>query len=334
MRTRLPAARLLLGLGLFLVAQIQKAAEPRLFHPIDHGKMDAGEGPVWHPDGYLLFSGDGKIHKRDDTGRTSVFRDDAQSNGMLLDQQGRLVVCESGRRRVTRTELGGTITILADHYEGHRFNTPNDLSIDSQGRVYFTDPRYGPREDMEMKDQDGRLVEGVYRIDAPGKVARIISHEVERPNGILVSPDDQFLYVADNNNNNIGGARKLWRFGLRADVAIDPSSRKLIFDWKGGRGPDGFKIDQKGRLYVAAGLNIANPPYETSKPLSGGVYVLSPEGKLQRFVPILNDEVTNCAFGGEDLRTLFVTAGGHLWSFGVPDPGWARFSKSKSAARR
>ena len=108
-----------------------------------------------------------------------------------------------------------------------------------------------PRDNMEMK------VEGVYRIDAPGKVTRIIAHEVDRPNGILVSPGDRYLYVADNNNNNVGGARKLWRFDLKADGTIDPRSRKLIFDWRTSRGPDGFKMDHKGRLYVAAGLNKA-----------------------------------------------------------------------------
>lgn len=84
---------------------------------------------------------------------------------------------------------------------------PNDLSIDSKGRIYFSDPRYGKRDTMEMRDEAGQLIEGVYRIDAPGKVTRVLTHEVERPNGLLVSPDDKYLYVADNNNNLVGGAR-------------------------------------------------------------------------------------------------------------------------------
>jgi gluconolactonase len=295
--------------------------------PVDHGNLGAGEGPAWHPSGFLLFTGGGRITKRDDQGKVSVFREDAGgANGLLLDRQGRLVVCESGRRRITRTDADGSITVLADNYHGARFNTPNDLTIDSKGRIYFTDPRYGPRENMELRDQQGRLVEGVYRIDEPGSVTRVITREVERPNGILVSPGDHYLYIADNNNNAVGGARKLWRFDLRTDGTIDPASRKLIFDWKDARGPDGMKMDQRGRFYVAAGLNVANAPYETADKLRGGIYILSPRGKLLEFVPIPNDEVTNCAFGDEDLKTLYITAGGRLWSLRVDAPGRVPFT--------
>jgi gluconolactonase len=281
----------------------------------------AGEGPAWHPDGYLLMSGDGHIHRHAGEGVVSIFQTNAGSNGLLIDPQRRLVVCESSRRRVTRREVNGSWTILADRYEGRRFNTPNDLTIDSRGRIYFSDPRYGQRDDMELRDAQGRLVEGVYRIDAPGQVTRVLTDEVERPNGLLVSPDDRFLYVADNNNNQIGGARKLWRFRLRADGSVRPRSRTLIFDWKDGRGPDGFKMDEKGRLFVAAGRTRANPPYESAEPALGGIYILSERGRLLQFVPIPNDEVTNCAFGGADRRTLFVTAGGHLWSLLTQAPG-------------
>jgi len=246
-----------------------------------------------------------------------VFRESAGANCLLFDPQRRLVVCESRNRRITRTEPDGAITVLAESFDGHRFNSPNDLTIDSKGRIYFSDPRYGRRDDKEMRDREGRLVEGVYRIDAPGMVSRVITHEVERPNGVLVSPDDEFLYVADNNNNNAGGARKLWRFRLNSHGAIDAASRKLIFDWHEARGPDGVKMDRQGRLYVAAGLNKANPPFETADKFKGGVYILSPDGELLDFVPIPVDEVTNCAFGDLDLKTLFITAGGTLWSIRV-----------------
>jgi gluconolactonase len=180
---------------------------------------------------------------------------------------------------------------------------------------------------MEIRDAAGRLVEGVYRIDSPGKVTRIITHEVDRPNGILVSPNDEFLYVADNNNNDAGGARKLWRFDLRPDGAVDPASRKLIFDWEDGRGPDGLKMDTRGRLYVAGGRNKATP-HESDAKFKGGVYVLSPEGKLLEFIPIPVDEVTNCAFGGADFKTLFVTAGGTLWSISVDVPGRVAYQRA------
>src|SRR5207248_5816311 len=141
-------------------------------------------------------------------------------------------------------------------------------------------PQYGDRSGMEMVDAAGHNVEGVYRIDRDGHVTRIITHEVDRPNGLVVTPDDKFLFVADNNNNTVGGARKLWRFDLRPDGAVDAASKKLLYDWGQGRGPDGVKQDQKGRLYVAAGLNKPNPPAEPAADVKGGVYVLSPEGKL------------------------------------------------------
>jgi gluconolactonase len=296
--------------------------------PVRIGVVGASEGPVWHPRGVLYFSGGGKITQRDADGKVSVFREDAGSNGLLIDRQGRLNVCEARNTRLTRTELDGSTTVLADGYEGHHFNSPNDLTIDSKGRIYLSDPRYGSRDGMEMRDSDGKLVEGVYRIDAPGKVTRVITHEADRPNGLLVSPNDEYLYVADNNNNNVGAARKLWRFNLRADGSVDAASRKLIFDWHDGRGPDGLEMDQEGRLFVAGGLTKPNPPYETADRFKGGVYVLSPAGELLEFIAIPNDEVTNCAFGGDDWKTLFITAGGELWSIRTSSPGWVPYPKA------
>jgi gluconolactonase len=104
---------------------------------------------------------------------------------------------------------------------------------------------------------------------------------------------------------------------------VDKASRKLIFDWKTSRGPDGLKIDRDRRLFVAAGLNVANPPFETVEPYRAGIYILSDDGALVDFVPVPKDEVTNCAFGGPDLKTLFITAGGTLWSIHVSTPGRA-----------
>jgi gluconolactonase len=132
--------------------------------------------------------------------------------------------------------------------------------------------------------------------------------------------DGKSLYVADNNNNTEGGPRKLWRFVLRADGSVDGASRALVFDWRNGRGPDGVKTDTLGRLYVAGGRNQATP-HETADRYKGGVYILTPKGELLDFVPIPVDEVTNCAFGDEDLRTLYITAGGTLWSIRVKTLG-------------
>ncbi len=297
--------------------------------PTSHGNINAGEGPVWHPRGMLYFSGRNRITQRDVAGNVEVYRENAGSNGLLIDRQGRLTVCEARNRRVTRTEPDSGTTVLADGFEGMQFNSPNDLTIDSQGRIYFSDPRYGSRSGMEIRDSAGRLVEGVYRIDSPGQVARVITHEVDRPNGLLVSPGDEYLYVADNNNDTVGAARKLWRFPLHDDGSIDPAGRALVFDWLDGRGPDGLEMDLDGRLFVAAGRNRANPPYESADRFKGGVYVLSTTGELLDYVAIPVDEVTNCAFGGSDWRTLFITAGGELWSMPTTSPGWVPFPRDQ-----
>jgi gluconolactonase len=283
--------------------------------------LGAGEGPAWHPRLGLLTSAGGHTYRRSLDGLVSIFRRDSDSNGLLFDRQARLIICEVNRRRVVRVEDDGRLTVLAERYEGKRFNQPNDLAIDSKGRLYFSDPRYGDRAGMEIVDAEGRTVEGVYRIDPDGTVTRIITHEADRPNGLVITPDDRYLFVADNNNNTVGGARKLWRFDLRPDGTINPVSRHLIHDWGATRGPDGTELDSEGRLFVAAGLNRQNPPFEVQEKPTAGVYVFSPEGRLIETILIPRDECTNCAFGGDDLKTLFITAGGTLWGVRVRVPG-------------
>ena len=302
--------------------RLRPAAETTVFEsePMLLQETGAGEGPVWKSSLGLLTSGEGNINLRTPEGKTSVYIHNAGSNGLMFDREGRLVICEPVRRRVSRIESDGSTTVLAETFDGKRFNQPNDLTLDSKNRLYFTDPRYGDRAGMEMKDAEGREIEGVYRIDPDGRVVRIISQEVDRPNGLAITADDRFLYVADNNNSQ-GGARKLWRFQLRPDGEIEPATQTLIYDWKTTRGPDGMKLDAEGRLYVAAGLNVANPPHETAQTPTAGVYVFSPEGLLLQFIRIPRDETTNCAFGGDDGRTLFVTSGGSLWSLRTKTPG-------------
>lgn len=318
---RLMALRPLFCLGLaFALASCSSLRSPIVpgAKPKDHGAIGATEGPAWK-DGSLYFTDGKHINRMGPDGKTTVFRHNA-SNGLLFDREGRLIACETKNRRVTRTEKDGNITVLADRFEGKRFNTPNDLCIDSKGRIYFTDPRYGPRDDMEL------TVEGIYRINREAKlpdgmcalaydipnVTRIHCDGAERPNGILISPDERHLYIADNNNNNHGGSRKLLRYTLDKNGEVKPGTRKVIFDWKDGRGPDGMKMDAAGRIYVAAGTNKAND-YETTR-FKAGCYILSPSGRLIDFIPTAPDECCNCAFGGKDGKTLFITSGGHLWS--------------------
>lgn len=290
------------------------------------GRVAFTEGPAWHAASESVFFTDienNRIMRRMKDGTFQVYRQPSgKANGLMFDAEGRLHACEGGDKRVTRTELDGTITVLAANFGGKAFNGPNDLALAADGSVYFTDPRYGPWEGMQILDDEGRPVEGVYRIAPDGAVTRIITHEVDRPNGIVISPDGKRLYVADNvnsgPNNGVGGNRKLWRFDFREDGGVDPASRKLLFDWGTERGPDGMCWGPDGNLYVTAGLLFPNLPVESAEKYPAAVYVIDPgSGELVRTLPVPEDMITNCTFGGADGRTLFVTAGHKLWSLRV-----------------
>lgn len=296
---------------------------------VESAKGEGGEGPAWHPELGVLTSGNGSICRLARDGKASIYREGAGTNGLLWDANGNLLACEPKFRRVTRTDKSGKVTVLADNFEGKKFNQPNDITVDSKGRIYFTDPCYGDRSHLEIKDSAGNIVEGVYRIDIDGKVSRIIGRELQRPNGILVSADDKTLFVADNNNSVLEGARKLYRFDLKADGTVDLASKKMLYDWKDGRGPDGLKQDSRGYLFVAGGLNKPNPPAEPSTTVKGGIYIFDPKGTFVDFIPVPTDEVTNCAFGGDDLKTLYITGGGTLYSIRTQHPGRVVYGQKK-----
>lgn len=286
-----------------------------------------GEGPTWDAKLGVFTSGEKGIHQLTPGGEKKVWRAKAGTNGLLFDRDGNLVCCEPVARVVSRITRDGTRTVLADSFGGKKYNQPNDLTIDSKNRIYFSDPRYGPRDDMQQKDAKGDAIEGVYRIDTDGKVSRVIGREVQRANGVLVSADDKYLFVADNNNDK-GGARKLYRFDLKADGTIDPKSQKLLYDWVKGRGPDGIKQDANGRLYVAGGRNKPTAA-EPAPDVLGGIYVIDPQsGTLLAFLAVPTDEVTNCAFGGADLKTLYITGGGTLYSIRTTTEGRAVWPKN------
>ena len=314
-------------LSLLLVPAMLSAQEAKIFEPGAKLKVEAegdggGEGPAWHPKLGVFSSGsDGHLHLLGLDGKSRIRKNNTGTNGLLFDAKGHLVSCDSAARRVSRTDPDGKNTVLTEKYQGKRYNNPNDLTIDSQGRIYFSDPRYGNRDGMEIRDDQGRTIEGVYRIDPDNTVTRVIGRELDRPNGLLVSADDRYLFVADNNNDSLTGSRKLWRFDLKKDGTVDFGSRKMLYDWGLGRGPDGLKQDREGRLYVAGGLNKPNLPFEPAKDKKGGIYVFTPEGKLLTFLPVPRDEVTNCAFGGDDLKTLYITGGGTLYSIRTTTPG-------------
>ena len=253
---------------------------------------------------------------------TTFRADSGRTNGNCFDAQGRLISCEGGeqgpgRRRIVRTDVAtGEVTVLTDRYDGKRYNSPNDCCVDAQGRVWFTDPRYGAdRSDLEMD------VEGVYRIDPAGRVRRVLTQkEIDRPNGIAVAPDGKTLYVIDS-HPKVGGNRKVWAFDLAADGS--PSGRCVVYDFGKGRGGDGMRVDQGGNLWVAAGINQPRGNAGESLDVPAGVYVISPAGKLLGRVPIPEDLVTNVAFGGPGRKTLYVTAGKTLYRFPVHVAGHA-----------
>jgi gluconolactonase len=264
------------------------------------------EGPAYGPGGCVYFSDIGNriLKYNPATGKTTEYRKPSgRANGLDFDPRGRLVACEGantgGNRRVTITEKDGTVRVLADRYQGKRFNSPNDVTIDTKGRVYFTDPRYVGDEPRELDS------ESVYRIDPDGSVTRIIT-DVEKPNGIVLSPDMKTLYLADSNSK---GKRQLLAFPLKPDGTV--GEKRVLYDFGKDRGIDGMCVDADGNVYGAAGQGK-----------TGGVYVFSPDGKMLGFLPT-PETPTNCVFGGKDRKMLYVTAGKSLYRVHLNRPGFA-----------
>lgn len=281
------------------------------------------EGPAVDAEGTVFFSDivNNRIMKRAPDGALSTWRaESGRANGNMFDAHGRLVTCEGaefgdgGRRRLTRTDMRtGAVDVLTERYEGKRYNSPNDLVIDNHGRIYFTDPRYKEdRSDLEMD------VEAVYRLDPDGRVTRILQQPaVQKPNGITISPDNTTLYVVDSSPAP-GGNRKIWAFDLSPDGV--PSGQRLVYDFAPGRGADGMRTDVDGNLWIAAGVSRARHAHETAD-VPPGVYVVTPKGEVLGRVPVPEDVITNLAFGGPDLKTLYIVSGKSLFSIRVTVAG-------------
>ena len=266
--------------------------------------VDAG-GNVYFTDilmqRIMRFSRDGKF---------SIFREKSNvANGLVIDPQGRLIAAEGatsptaersgmatgGIPRVTRTDLKtGKLEILAETFNGKPLSGPNDVTIDGKGRLYFTDSTGA----------------AVYRIDAPGKVARILAApDIQRPNGIQISPDDRTLYLVEANGAK-DGARMIRAYDLLPDGTV--KNMRVFYNFYPGRSADGMSIDTRGNLYAAAGMHRTRGTAETLD-TKCGVYVISPQGKLLKFIPVPEDYLTNTAFGGPDMKTLYITAGKTLY---------------------
>jgi gluconolactonase len=267
------------------------------------------EGPAVDRQGNVYFTEivSQRIMKLDTKGVLSTFREHSNvANGLLIDAQGRLVACEgatfersgvkvSGKPRVTRTDLRtGRIEVLAESYQEKPLVGPNDVTMDGKGRLYFTDMPGG----------------AVYRIDAPGRLTRILAEpDIQRPNGIQVSPDDRTLYLIEANGVE-GGARMIRAYDLQPDGTV--RNMRVHYNFYPGRSADGMSIDVQGNIYASAGLHQLRGTSETLD-TKCGVYVISPAGKLLKFIPVPEDTITNNAFGGPDMKTLYITAGKTLY---------------------
>jgi gluconolactonase len=278
------------------------------FELLDPAYGNVTEGPVWDGSG-LLFTRiqQSRIMRFDAAaGSVSVWRENTNcANGLAVDAAGRLLACEGGAtenaRRVVRYEADASVTVLADAYEGRRLNIPNDLVVDTQGRVWFTDPFYesaaGPwSRDRSQMDLDH---ESVYRLDprddGSWSIARV-TYDTTRPNGLLLSDDERTLYVAQSGRRP-DEARELRAYPV--DTAGSLGRPVMLHDFGEHRGIDGMCLDAEGCIVATAGWEHGGPG-----PM---IYVFSPDGGVLEAHPVPCQRPTNCAFGGDDLRTLYVT---------------------------
>jgi gluconolactonase len=275
------------------------------------------EGPVWHPQGYLTFVDleGSRLLRWDTDGRVSVVRQNTgEGNGCTLDRRGHLIMCEGADHRcITRLEPDGSVTTLAEMWQGKRFNKPNDVICRSDGTIYFTDPELRlPREQREIG------FSGVFRIDPQGEV-HLATDECEYPNGLALSPDESVLYVAisrldercfeEEQQGVVCHHRKIRVFDVAPDGSL--SNNRVFCDMSSTEPgvPDGMKVDSQGRVFCVG---------------SSGFWVIEPSGEVVGVVR--TTEVTrNLAFGGPDFRTLYMTPGSSLWKMEVKTPGIGAF---------
>jgi len=246
------------------------------------------EGPVWHDD-HLLFSDIWRsricrLDPRPEGPELRTFRHPSgNSNGLTFDRQTRLIACEHGTRRVSRTEHDGSIVALADRFDGKRLNSPNDVVVKSDGAIYFTDPPYGLVNLTEGKELG---FNGVFRIDPDGRL-RLLVDDFDRPNGLAFSPDETILYVDDSPRRHIRA------FDVRPDG--DLANSRIFADMQSpDRGsPDGMKLSEEGTIFCTG---------------PGHVWVYRPDGTLLGRI-LFPEKPANLAWGDQDRRTLYVTAG-------------------------
>ncbi|WP_420347979.1 SMP-30/gluconolactonase/LRE family protein [Pelagibius sp.] len=259
------------------------------------------EGPVYFCDGdFLLWSDipNNRILKwTAGAGVTEYRRPSDYSNGHTRDREGRLVSCEHGARRVTRTEWDGSVTVLAESYQGKRLNSPNDVVVKSDGTVWFTDPPYGILSDYEGYKADSEIgANYVYRLDPKACDLTVVADDFDKPNGLAFSPDEKTLYIADTGaSHDPDGPRHIRAFQVAEDNSLSGGEVFAVCD---AGLFDGFRLDEDGNIWSSAG---------------DGVHCFSPAGELLGKIRI-PEKVSNVAFGGAKKNRLFVTATTSLYA--------------------
>jgi gluconolactonase len=266
------------------------------------GAQGPAEGPLWWKEGrYLLFSDihNNKRMKYVPGQGVSLFLEPTnRANGLTRDLQGRLIACEHDTRRVTRLELDGSLTVLANSFQGRRLNRPNDVVVKSDGCIYFTDPWTSPL----APEQWDLTFSGVYRLTPDLGTYTLLVDDFVLPNGLAFSPDESVLYINDTRRKHIRA------FDLLPNGTLAKQTDRVFADLGGDEPgvPDGMKVDVEGNVYCGG---------------AGGIWIMDPRGKkLGRFVHGA-PATTNIAFGGDDWKTLYFTSRNHLGSVNVKIPG-------------
>ena len=281
------------------------------------------EGPVWNGE-HLLFThiNANRIMRFDPRNRAiSVWRAETNhTNGLAFDRRGRLFGCCSGGRSIVRFDPDGRMVTIADRLDGRRLNMPNDLVVDDQERIWFTNPWSGRASAMEQQELDHA---SVLRLDpqANGRytVTRV-TFDTTKPNGILISEDQKTLYVAESGFEH-GVMRELRAYPIREDGSLGTYSN--LFTWGEDargvhRGIDGMCLDAEGNIVAATGWEVSGP--------GAMIYVISPTGRVLETHPVPAQRPTNCCFGGVDMKTFFLTTiEGHLFQAATDRVGWASF---------
>ncbi|WP_264214293.1 SMP-30/gluconolactonase/LRE family protein [Leisingera thetidis] len=269
------------------------------------------EGPVWFGDGrYLLWSDipNNRIMRWDEvTGQVSAFREPSGfANGQTRDRQGRLVTCEHGGRRVTRTEYDGTIAVLADAFGGKRLNSPNDVIVKSDGSIWFTDPPFGIQGNYEGHKASPELGQNVYRLDPDSGQLSVVADDVLGPNGLAFSPDESKLYIVESRGVP---ARKILAYDV-GEAGAPLTGKQVLIDAGAGT-PDGFRVDADGNLWCGWGMGDSE---------LDGVMIFAPDGTpIGRIA--LPERCANLCFGGRANSRLFMAASRSVYALYVNVPG-------------